>query len=58
MKAYQRYKLRTRMAAIEYQIAASEGNLYMSEVADWTDYFRKWGKRFGLLREFRENGII
>ena len=23
-----------------------------------TDYFEKYGRRYGLLREFRENGII
>lgn len=27
-------------------------------VADWCDFFKEYGKRYGLLREFRENGII
>ena len=32
--------------------------MYWSDIVYWCDYFRYWGKRFGLLREFRENAII
>ena len=28
------------------------------DLASWGDFFTETGKRFGLLREFRENGII
>lgn len=28
------------------------------EILEWQNYFEKNGKRYGLLREFRENGII
>ena len=28
------------------------------ELAEWQTFFKEYGKRFGLLREFRENGII
>ena len=32
--------------------------LTWQKLQEYTDYFEKYGKRFGLLREFRENGII
>lgn len=28
------------------------------ELAYWSDYFGKLAKRYGLIKEFRENGII
>jgi hypothetical protein len=30
----------------------------MSECADYAGFFRDYGKKYGLLREFEENGII
>ena len=27
-------------------------------LADWSAFFEEYGKKYGLLREFRENGII
>ena len=44
--------------ACEWQWWQSEQSLYMSEVAFWADLFRKLGKRYGLIKEFKENGII
>ena len=32
--------------------------LSWGELQQMTDYFFKYGKRYGLLREFRENGVI
>lgn len=29
-----------------------------SELAFWAEYFYKQGKRYGLLKEFKENGIL
>ena len=59
-KRYAIAKEKARQQAIEWQIdyaLANEGMSY-SELADAGKHFRKLGKRFGLLREFRENAII
>ena len=63
MSRYQRYyhkrQEQLREQAIDWQIRCSEGEvMYWSDIAYWGDYFRYWGKRFGLLREFKENAII
>lgn len=57
---YRRSKVKARLIAIEWQLSFNEHEeeWYWSELAEWTAYFRKLGKRFGLLREFAENGII
>ena len=47
-----------RELAKDYQFWASERSLSYGEIADLTELFTKLGKRFGLIREFRENGII
>ena len=45
-----------RETAIDFQ-AADCGGLYMSDYGLICDWFTKMGKRYGLLREFRENAI-
>ena len=50
-------KANARQIAIDWQLEASEQNLSYGELAEAGDYFYKLGKRFGLLREFRENAI-
>lgn len=58
-KYYARGKARARCEAIEWSFTFSEGKVYYwSELSEWCEYFTALGKRFGLLREFRENGII
>lgn len=57
MSKYQENKQRIREEAIEWQLSTFDEyfgglNLWLNQ-----DYFRKMGKRYGLLREFRENGI-
>lgn len=56
--SYAERKAKTRDEAIEWQNEFSKEDHYMSEHAYWGNYFEKLGKRYGLLREFRENGII
>lgn len=46
-----------RDIAKEWQYESSEMNYSYGELIGWQDFFRTYGKRFGLLREFRENGI-
>ena len=58
-KYYKRGQIKATNEAIEYQFKYSEGYCpSYEELAEWCEYFRKLGKRFGLLREFTENGII
>lgn len=58
MKTYQERKEEARNKAIEWQYSVGEKNYYMSEMADFYTYFSKLAKRYGLTKEFRENGII
>ena len=55
-KTYAEKQSNLQDKAIEFQYA-DEGGLSWSEFAEVTDFFARYGKRFGLLREFRENGI-
>lgn len=55
--SYQDKKNYIRSNAIDYQLSASLIPLSYMELMIMEDYFYKMGKRFGLLREFRENGI-
>ena len=58
---YQNRKCYARMEAIDYQHnfeqLVNDPENPMS-VSDYTEHFRKLGKRFGLLEEFKENAII
>lgn len=58
MSYYQNRKEEVRQEAIEWQLDFGNHNYYWSEIAEWNEYFLKLGKRYGLLKEFRENGII
>lgn len=56
---YAEKKDEIRQMAIDYQNMFVEGEtFYWSDIAEWTEFFEKYGKRYGLLKEFRENGII
>lgn len=47
-----------RQQAMDFQNWASEQNLSWGEVAECHDHFKRLGKKFGLMEEFKENGII
>ena len=55
---YQIEKSNARQKAIDWQTDFENHNYTYSELAYYTEYFCKLGKRYGLLEEFRENGII
>ena len=57
MSKYYERKEEIRQQAIDWQLDFSNHNYSWSELAEFTDYFYKMGKRYGLLKEFRENGI-
>lgn len=54
---YNEMKELAREAAIEWQQESAEMSLSYGECAEIGEHFYKMGKRYGLLREFRENGI-
>ena len=57
-KSYTDYKNIIRDFAIEWQLFFSECNYSYSQLAEYNDFFETYGSRYGLLEEFRENGII
>lgn len=58
MNKYQRAKARVRDMAIEWQSDFKNHDYSYSDLIYWEDYFRGLAKRYGLVREFEENGII
>lgn len=56
--SYSEGKERARNEAFEWQADFPNHNYYWSEMAEFSDHFSKLAKRYGLVREFRENGII
>ncbi len=58
MTNYQTRKAAARDAAIMAQQEAAEQPQSYGEIAETADRLERLARRFGLLREFRENGII
>jgi len=58
MNNYQIKKAQIRDEAIEYQLTFANENHFMSEIVEKTEYFYEQGEKYGLLKEFRENGIL
>lgn len=58
MTYYQRKKKEARALAISWQHdQADSDDLSYAELADIGDMFREIAEKYGLIREFRENGI-
>lgn len=58
MNKYKLGKAQARQEAIDWQYEQSTKSMSYGEVTYWVNHFTKLGKRYGLLKEFRENGII
>ena len=56
-KTYAEKKEALRDMAIEWQSKFGEMTYYWSDLAEWSNFFEKYGRKYGLLTEFRENGI-
>ena len=54
---YGQRKEKAREEAINWQYEASQKDLSYGELADAGNHFEKLGRRYGLIRVFRENGI-
>ena len=57
MTHYQKAKAAAREKAVEFSNTCGEMNLSYAELAEIGNEFYRLGRRYGLLREFRENGI-
>lgn len=55
---YQKRKESARQEAIEWQLDFENHNYSWGELFGWAEYFEKLGRRYGLLEEFREEGIL
>ena len=58
MTFYEIKKAQIRSEAIQWQYDFSNRPQSWHDVAESTAYFQKFGKRYGLIKEFKENGII
>ena len=56
-KTYAEAKELARSVAVTWSIHGSDLSLSYGEIVLITEYFHNLGRRYGLLREFRENGI-
>lgn len=56
--AYQTAKENARTEAIEWQIGFCDADYSYDDLAHYGEYFVKMAKRYGLVKEFKENGII
>lgn len=55
---YKTRKANARQKAIDWQNDFGNHNYSWSDLAFFSYYFTKLGKRYGLIKEFKENGII
>lgn len=58
MNAYRKAQENARNKAVEWQMEFNNHNYSYGELAYYEEYFEKLAKRYGLVIEFRENGII
>ena len=58
MNKYQKEKEKTRNEAIDWQADFVNHNYSYGELFYSLDYFETKARRYGLVKEFKENGII
>ena len=58
MNNYQKQKEKVRQKAIDWQLDYGNHNYSYGELSEYQGYFEKLAKRYGLIKEFKENGII
>lgn len=56
-KTYSEKKDLIRSIAIQWQADFEKFNYSWMQLSGWEDFFREYGKKYGLLTEFHENGI-
>ena len=55
---YQKRKEQARQEAIEWQHEFADDKYSWAQIHAYQEYFSIIGKRYGLLKEFRENCIV
>lgn len=55
---YKEQKQRARELAQTWQHDFANNNYSYEEIGEFTNFFTQLGKRYGLLKEFRENGVL
>lgn len=55
---YQENKEIARQKAIDWQNETAKRDVFYSELVEQAEYFKKIAKKYGLTKEFKENGII
>lgn len=58
MTDYQIYKARARQKAIDWQADFHNHNYGYFDLVKFEEYFTRIGTKYGLLKEFKANGII
>ena len=58
MSRYARAKENARQKAMDWQTEYYNNNYSYGELIAFAEYFTRLAKRYGLMTEFRENGII
>lgn len=58
MNKYQENKEKIKQKAIEWQNDFENQDYCWGDLTIYQQYFEEKGKRYGLLKEFKENGII
>ena len=57
MNRYEKLKENARQKAIDWQADFESHDYSYGEIVTYENYFENLGRRYGLLTEFRENGI-
>ena len=57
-KTYQQRKEAVRQEAIDWQCGTAGTDMSWQDIITVTARFERLGRRYGLIGEFRENGII
>ena len=58
MKTYKEKKSEAISEAIKWQYAFCDRDISWEELSEETEHFAKLAKRYGLIREFKQEGII
>ena len=58
MNYYQKKKQQLRAEAIQYQIDNANNSLSWGDIVSAQDYFNTFARQYGLIREFKREGIL
>ena len=56
-QTYEGRKEVLRSEAVKWQENFSKNNYSYHQLSEWQNFFEEYGKKYGLLKEFKENGI-